>query len=102
MEASCGTFSSSTMIVMMIAITPSLNASSRCLPIASTPRLGERQRQPRLERLHDARDLLGARLAEAAAEQAQRRIPRRVLAIEQPAPVGVRPEHHPALLAHRT
>ncbi len=27
----CGTFSSNTMIVMMIAITPSLNASSRPL-----------------------------------------------------------------------
>src|SRR6266702_4633096 len=30
-SASCGTFSSSTMIVMMTAITPSLNASSRPL-----------------------------------------------------------------------
>jgi hypothetical protein len=32
-SAPCGTFSSSTMIVMMMAITPSVKASSRPLPI---------------------------------------------------------------------
>ena len=34
-DAPCGTFSSSTMIVMMIAITPSLNASNLPFPISS-------------------------------------------------------------------
>src|SRR5437762_188097 len=33
--ASCGTFSSSTMMVMMIARTPSLNAASRSVPMYS-------------------------------------------------------------------
>ena len=35
MSAPCGTFISSTMIVMMMAMTPSLNASSRPLLIGS-------------------------------------------------------------------
>src|SRR5262245_19152677 len=34
----CGTFISNTMIVMMIAITPSLNASSRFRPMRSSAR----------------------------------------------------------------
>src|SRR4030081_1516970 len=37
----CGTFISSTMMVMITAITPSVNASSRALFIAALPR-GER------------------------------------------------------------
>src|SRR3954468_13801008 len=39
-ESPCGTFNSSTMIVMMMAITPSLNASSRPLPMP--PSIGDR------------------------------------------------------------
>ena len=38
MSAPCGTFISSTMIVMMMAMTPSENASSRPLLIASPGR----------------------------------------------------------------
>src|SRR5258708_408816 len=38
-SASCGTFNSSTMIVMMTAITPSLNASSRPLFMREPPDL---------------------------------------------------------------
>src|SRR5256885_16844632 len=44
-SASCGTFSSSTMIVMMTAITPSVNASSRPLVMFLAPAV----RRPRLK-----------------------------------------------------
>src|SRR2546430_17203215 len=44
-SASCGTFSSSTMIVMMTAITPSVNASSRPLVMSLAPAV----RRPRLK-----------------------------------------------------
>src|ERR1700730_18379772 len=37
----CGTFSSSTMTVMITAITPSLNASSRPLPIVPSLKTGQ-------------------------------------------------------------
>src|SRR5258708_10996890 len=44
-SASCGTFSSSTMIVMMTAITPSLKASSRPLVTRRSSRHGQRPSQ---------------------------------------------------------
>ena len=39
---------SSTMMVMMIAITPSVNASSRCLPIALLVDSQQKNGQPRV------------------------------------------------------
>src|SRR5882672_335432 len=67
-SASCGTFSSSTMIVMMTAITPSLNASSLVLFMSDSglkelpfEQNGQRRRNPEDEK-QDGK-LLGNRVA---------------------------------------